>query len=195
MTGLAGYFFGRPAAEELYAGLDRQDGGRIAEALKESDISFAVNFRRQTRAGPRSGERASPVRQTRKYDWRLDSASQLRLYLQIAQRGIVDGKAGAAPLAAGRRFNCRRMAVSNAVVARRRAVSMTDGIKASTRAALDFAIRVEEAQLAKQMHERAPSWSLAQVVTAIKRCAASRSSPLFIPMPGRTATHCPCCHR
>jgi flagellar M-ring protein FliF len=43
MTGLAGYFLRRPAAAEvLYAGLDRQDAGGIAEALKESDIPFDV---------------------------------------------------------------------------------------------------------------------------------------------------------
>jgi flagellar M-ring protein FliF len=35
MTGLAGYFLSRPASEVLYAGLDRQDVGRIAGALKE----------------------------------------------------------------------------------------------------------------------------------------------------------------
>jgi hypothetical protein len=43
MTGLAGYFLRRPAAKIVYAGLDRQDDGRIAEALKESGIPFDVN--------------------------------------------------------------------------------------------------------------------------------------------------------
>ncbi|MCI0598585.1 MAG: flagellar M-ring protein FliF [Beijerinckiaceae bacterium] len=43
MTGLAGYFLSRPAAEILYAGLDRQDVGRIAAALREAGIFFDVN--------------------------------------------------------------------------------------------------------------------------------------------------------
>jgi flagellar M-ring protein FliF len=43
MTALAGYFLSRPAAEVLYAGLDRQDVGRITAALKEADIPFDVN--------------------------------------------------------------------------------------------------------------------------------------------------------
>ena len=43
MTGLAGYFLSRPASEVLYAGLDRQDVGRIAGALKEADIPFDVS--------------------------------------------------------------------------------------------------------------------------------------------------------
>ena len=43
MTGLAGYFLSRPATEVLYAGLDRQDVGRIAAALQEADIPFDVN--------------------------------------------------------------------------------------------------------------------------------------------------------
>lgn len=43
VTGLAGYFLSRPATEILYAGLDRQDVGRIASALKEADIPFDVN--------------------------------------------------------------------------------------------------------------------------------------------------------
>ena len=43
MTGLAGYFLSRPASEVLYAGLDRQDVGRIAGALKEADIAFDVS--------------------------------------------------------------------------------------------------------------------------------------------------------
>ena len=43
MTGLAGYFLSRPGSEVLYAGLDRQDIGRIAEALKEADIPFDVS--------------------------------------------------------------------------------------------------------------------------------------------------------
>ena len=43
MTGLAGYFLSRPSEEVLYAGLDRQDVGRIAGALKEADISFDVS--------------------------------------------------------------------------------------------------------------------------------------------------------
>jgi flagellar M-ring protein FliF len=43
MTGLAGYFLSRPAMEILYAGLDRQDVGRIAAALREADIPFDVN--------------------------------------------------------------------------------------------------------------------------------------------------------
>ncbi len=43
MTGLAGYFLSRPATEVLYAGLDRQDVGRIAAALRDADIPFDVN--------------------------------------------------------------------------------------------------------------------------------------------------------
>ncbi|MCI0468247.1 MAG: flagellar M-ring protein FliF [Beijerinckiaceae bacterium] len=43
MTGLAGYFLSRPSAEVLYAGLDRQDAGRIAAALREADIPFDVS--------------------------------------------------------------------------------------------------------------------------------------------------------
>lgn len=43
MTGLAGYFLSRPATEVLYAGLDRQDVGRIAAALREADIPFDIN--------------------------------------------------------------------------------------------------------------------------------------------------------
>ena len=43
MTGLAGYFLSRPTSEVLYAGLDRQDVGRIAGALKEADIPFDVS--------------------------------------------------------------------------------------------------------------------------------------------------------
>ncbi len=43
LTGLAGYFLSRPATEILYAGLDRQDVGRIAAALREADIPFDVN--------------------------------------------------------------------------------------------------------------------------------------------------------
>jgi flagellar M-ring protein FliF len=43
MTGLAGYFLSRPASEILYAGLDRQDVGRIAGALKEANIPFDVS--------------------------------------------------------------------------------------------------------------------------------------------------------
>ncbi len=43
MTGLAGYFLSRPATEVLYSGLDRQDAGRIAAALKEADVSFDVS--------------------------------------------------------------------------------------------------------------------------------------------------------
>lgn len=43
MTGLAGYFLSRPSSEVLYAGLDRQDVGRIAGALKEADIPFDVS--------------------------------------------------------------------------------------------------------------------------------------------------------
>jgi flagellar M-ring protein FliF len=43
MTGLAGYFLSRPASEVLYAGLDRQDVGRMAGALKEADIPFDVS--------------------------------------------------------------------------------------------------------------------------------------------------------
>jgi flagellar M-ring protein FliF len=43
MTGLAGYFLSRPATEVLYAGLDRQDVGRIAAELREADIPFDVN--------------------------------------------------------------------------------------------------------------------------------------------------------
>ncbi|MGO9235146.1 MAG: flagellar basal-body MS-ring/collar protein FliF [Methylocella sp.] len=43
MTGLAGYFLSRPTSEVLYAGLYRQDVGRIAGALKEADIPFDVS--------------------------------------------------------------------------------------------------------------------------------------------------------
>jgi flagellar M-ring protein FliF len=43
MTGLAGYYLSRPVSEVLYAGLDRQDVGRIAGALKEADIPFDVS--------------------------------------------------------------------------------------------------------------------------------------------------------
>jgi len=43
LTGLVGYFLSRPATELLYAGLDRQDVGRIAAALREADIPFDVN--------------------------------------------------------------------------------------------------------------------------------------------------------
>jgi len=43
VTGLAGYFLSRPETEVLYAGLDRQDVGRIAAALREADIPFDVN--------------------------------------------------------------------------------------------------------------------------------------------------------
>lgn len=43
MTGLAGYFLSRPALETLYTGLDRQDVGRIAAALREADMPFDVN--------------------------------------------------------------------------------------------------------------------------------------------------------
>lgn len=43
MTGLAGYFLSRPSSEILYAGLDRQDVGRVAAALKEADIPFDVS--------------------------------------------------------------------------------------------------------------------------------------------------------
>lgn len=43
LTGLAGYFLSRPATEILYGGLDRQDAGRIAAALREADIPFDVN--------------------------------------------------------------------------------------------------------------------------------------------------------
>jgi flagellar M-ring protein FliF len=43
MTGLAGYFLSRPSVEVLYTGLDRQDAGRIAGALKEADIPFDVS--------------------------------------------------------------------------------------------------------------------------------------------------------
>jgi flagellar M-ring protein FliF len=43
MTGLAAYFLSRPASEVLYVGLDRQDVGRIAGALKEADIPFDVS--------------------------------------------------------------------------------------------------------------------------------------------------------
>lgn len=43
MTGLAGYYLSRPASEVLYAGLDRQDAGRIAAALKEAGIPFDVS--------------------------------------------------------------------------------------------------------------------------------------------------------
>jgi hypothetical protein len=100
-TGLAGHFLRRPAAEVLYAGLsagwqpDRRSSQRGRHTVRRE-------FRRQTHAGLLSGERANPVRQTRKNDRRLDSASQLRLYSQIPQSGIVDGKAGAARLAAGK---------------------------------------------------------------------------------------------
>ena len=43
MTGLAGYFLSWPTSEVLYAGLYRQDVGRIAGALKEADIPFDVS--------------------------------------------------------------------------------------------------------------------------------------------------------
>lgn len=43
MTGLAGYFLSRPSAEVLYTGLDRQDAGRIAAALKEANIPFDLS--------------------------------------------------------------------------------------------------------------------------------------------------------
>ena len=43
VTVLAGYFLSRPATEVLYAGLERQDVGRIAAALREADIPFDVN--------------------------------------------------------------------------------------------------------------------------------------------------------
>jgi flagellar M-ring protein FliF len=43
VTGFAGYFLSGPTLEPLYSGLDRQDVGRIATALKEAGISFDVN--------------------------------------------------------------------------------------------------------------------------------------------------------
>ena len=64
MTGLAGYFLSRPASEVLYAGLDRQDVGRIAGALKEADIPFDVEFRWRHCAGSlwRDGASANVAR-------------------------------------------------------------------------------------------------------------------------------------
>lgn len=43
VTGFAGFFLSGPALEPLYSGLDRQDVGRIAAALKEAGISFDVS--------------------------------------------------------------------------------------------------------------------------------------------------------
>jgi flagellar M-ring protein FliF len=43
VTGFAGYFLSGPTLEPLYSGLDRQDVGRIATALKEAGISFDVS--------------------------------------------------------------------------------------------------------------------------------------------------------
>jgi flagellar biosynthesis/type III secretory pathway M-ring protein FliF/YscJ len=48
MTELAGNFLSMPAAESVYAGLGRRNGGRIAEALNEADIPFDVNSDRNT---------------------------------------------------------------------------------------------------------------------------------------------------
>ncbi|HXW70471.1 MAG TPA: flagellar basal-body MS-ring/collar protein FliF [Methylocella sp.] len=42
-AGLSGYFLSRPSFEVLYAGLDHQDAGRIAIALRENDIPFDVS--------------------------------------------------------------------------------------------------------------------------------------------------------
>jgi flagellar M-ring protein FliF len=44
VTGFAGYFLSGPTLEPLYSGLDRQDVGRIATALKEAGISFDVSL-------------------------------------------------------------------------------------------------------------------------------------------------------
>jgi flagellar M-ring protein FliF len=43
ITGLAGYYLSRPSLEVLYSGLDRQDVGRIASALKEANFTFDVS--------------------------------------------------------------------------------------------------------------------------------------------------------
>jgi flagellar M-ring protein FliF len=43
ITGLAGYYLSRPSLEVLYSGLDRQDVGRIASALKEANFNFDVS--------------------------------------------------------------------------------------------------------------------------------------------------------
>jgi flagellar M-ring protein FliF len=43
ITGLAGYYLSRPSLEVLYSGLDRQDVGRIASALKEASFNFDVS--------------------------------------------------------------------------------------------------------------------------------------------------------
>jgi len=43
VTGFAGFFLSGPTLEPLYSGLDRQDVGRIAAALKEAGISFDVS--------------------------------------------------------------------------------------------------------------------------------------------------------
>jgi len=40
---IGGYYMSRPSLEVLYAGLDREDVGRIASVLKEANIAFDVN--------------------------------------------------------------------------------------------------------------------------------------------------------
>jgi hypothetical protein len=145
----------------LHAGLDRQDGGRNAEALKESGIPFDVNsggkpvvVRDRESAPAQSGKLENMTGDSIP----LANSGYICRSLNVASPMAKPARPALPPR---RRFNCGRMAVSSGVVAQRRAVSMTDGIKAGTRAALYFAIRVEETHLAKQMHELAPSWSLA----------------------------------
>jgi hypothetical protein len=166
MTGLASYFFGRPAAEELYTGLDRQDGGRIAESLKESDISFAVNsdgkpvLVRDRESAPAlfgklknmTGDSIPPANSgyiCRSLKGTSSMAKPARPALppgravQLSADGSIERGDGAA------------------------ARSFDDGRhKGGHRSG--FRDPVEEAQLANQMHEHAPSWSLAQVVAAIQ---------------------------
>jgi flagellar M-ring protein FliF len=43
LVGVAGYYLSRPTNEILYAGLDKQDVGRIGAALKEAGVNFDVS--------------------------------------------------------------------------------------------------------------------------------------------------------
>jgi hypothetical protein len=168
MTGLAGYFFGRPAAEELYAGLDRQDGGRIAEALKESDISFAVNSDGKP-VLVRDGESA-PALFGKLENMTGDSIPPANSgYICRSLKGASSmAKPATARLAAGK---ADQLSADGSVERGDGAAAGSfDGgrHKGGHPGRSGFRDPVEEARLANQMHEHAPSWSLAQIVAAIQ---------------------------
>jgi hypothetical protein len=160
---VGGLFFAPASGRVLYAGLDRQDGGRIAEALKSPGIPFDVNSDGKP-VLVRNRESASPARQTRKYDGKLDPPANPAIFADRS-KGHRRWQIWRGPPLPGRRTLSADGSVERGDGAA--AGSFDDGRhKGGHRSG--FRDPVEEAQLANQMHEHAPSWSLAQVVAAIQ---------------------------